>query len=202
MSEPDNNVKENTDIEESVNVDIDDASEKQEQTSQSEKKKGFFAGKQSSNETKKLTEEVEKLTKANEELKDHYMRIAAEYENYKRRTSKEMEAKYADAKCDTLRKLLPVIDNFDRAMSIEVPAECEAYGQGIKMIYDKLIETFTSMGVEEIKAVGETFDPELHYAVMHTDDESMGENVVAEVFEKGYKVGDKVLRYSMVKVAN
>lgn len=165
-------------------------------------KKSFFAGKQSSSEVKKLKDENEALKKAGDELKESYMRMAAEYENYKRRTAKEMEMRYTDAKADTIKKLLPVVDSYERALQIEIPAECTAYAEGIKMIYDKLIETLSSMGVEEIKAKGEIFDPNYHYAVMHADDDSVGENVIVEVFEKGYKIGDKVLRYSMVKVAN
>lgn len=149
------------------------------------RKKAFFPKKQGDAENKKLTEENIALKKANEEMKERYMRLAAEYENYKRRTAKEMETKYNDVKCDTLKNMLPVVDNFERALKVSVPDGCEAYSDGVKMIYDQLIAMLTSNGIEEINALGEVFDPAYHYAVMHAEDENMGENVIAEVFEKG-----------------
>ncbi len=208
MSEIDNNLNETDNVEEvdaSKETSVNECSSESEKEGSEDgkgKKKSFFANKQNSGETKKLVEELDSQKKATEEIKDRYMRMAAEYENYKRRTAKEMELRYSDAKADTLKKLLPVLDDFERAMAIEIPAECVAYNEGIKMIYNKLLETLATLGVEEIKAVGEVFNPELHYAVMHVDDENLGENTIAEVFEKGYRIGDKVLRYSMVKVAN
>lgn len=167
-----------------------------------EKKKSFFSKKQENAEYKKTLEELESLKQANEELKDRYMRLAAEYENYKRRTLKEMETKYVDVKGDTIKNVLPILDNFERALKIAIPEGCETYSAGIRMIYEQLLGMLASQNVEEIPSLGETFDPLLHYAVMHIEDESLGENTVAEVFEKGYRMGDKVLRYSMVKVAN
>ena len=205
MSEQDNIVNENDNVTEDIKEGESGETPGCEENAAEDKKSGkknFFSGKQASSEAKKLKDENEALKKANDELKDSYMRMAAEYENYKRRTAKEMESRYSDAKADTVKKLLPVVDSYERALQIEIPSECEAYSQGIKMIYDMLMETLSSMGVEEIKAKGEVFDPNYHYAVMHADDDSVGENIIVEVFEKGYKLGDKVLRYSMVKVAN
>lgn len=167
-----------------------------------EKKKSFFSKKQENTEHKKTLEELEALKKANEALQDRYMRLAAEYENYKRRTAKEMETKYVDVKGDTLKNVLPILDNFERALKTEVPVGCEAYSTGIQLIYNQLLAMLAAQQVEEIPSLGETFDPQLHHAVMHIEDENLGENTVAEVFEKGYRMGDKVLRYSMVKVAN
>ena len=205
MNEQDNIVNENDNVAEDIKEGDSGETPGIEETAAEDKKSGkknFFSGRQASSEAKKLKDENEALKIANDELKDSYMRMAAEYENYKRRTAKEMESRYSDAKADTVKKLLPVVDSYERALLIEIPLECEAYSQGIKMIYDMLMETLSSMGVEEIKAKGEVFDPNYHYAVMHADDDSVGENIIIEVFEKGYKIGDKVLRYSMVKVAN
>ena len=135
-----------------------------------------------------------------EETEDKYKRILAEYDNFKRRTIKEKEAIYKDSVCETVEKMLPVIDNLERALSIEC-ADAE-YKKGMELIFKQVWDVFANLGCEEIKAVGENFDPELHNAVMHIEDESVAENTVVEQFQKGYKYKDKVLRYSMVKVAN
>ena len=178
------------------------AAAEEEGKSGTEKKKSFFSKKQENTEHKKALEELEALKNANDELKERYMRLAAEYENYKKRTLKELETKYVDVKGDTLKNVLPILDNFERALKTAIPEGCETYSEGIKMIYEQLLGMLAAQNVEEIPALGETFDPQLHYAVMHIEDESLGENTVAEVFEKGYRMGEKVLRYSMVKVAN
>ena len=170
-----------------------------------EKKKSFFSkkqGDQGAKEIKKLTDELETLKKSLDENRDKYLRLAADFENYKRRATKENEAKYLDSRADTVKQLLPIIDNFERAMKIEVPEDAKAYTSGYEMIYTLFQELLKNYNVEEIPALGEPFDINLHHAVMHVEDESLGESVVAEVFEKGYKMGDRVLRYSMVKVAN
>lgn len=153
-------------------------------------------------ELKKLRTQVEEAQQASEEMKDRYTRMCAEFENYKRRTGKELDARYADAKGDVWKNILPVVDNFERAIAQETDEAHVSYKQGVEMIYRQLMETMKAAGVEEIEAVGIEFNPELHNAVMHVEDESIGANMVVEVFAKGYKMGDKVLRYSMVKVAN
>lgn len=152
-----------------------------------------------------VKEEVKEAEEVNykalyEETEDKYKRILAEYDNFKRRTIKEKEAIYKDSVCETVEKMLPVIDNLERALSIEC-ADAE-YKKGMELIFKQVWDVFANLGCEEIKAVGENFDPELHNAVMHIEDESVAENTVVEQFQKGYKYKDKVLRYSMVKVAN
>ena len=165
-------------------------------------KKGSGGNKKAgdSKELKKLKEELEKSRQELEEYKARYMRMAAEYDNYKKRTAREMDSRYADAKLDVLKAILPVLDNFERGMT----AECSdsAYKEGVELIFKQFTDLLTQQGVTEIEAVGQPFDPNLHNAVMHIEDETLGENTVAEVFMKGYKQGDKVLRHSMVKVAN
>ena len=134
------------------------------------------------------------------EQEDKYLRLAAEYDNYRKRTAKEKESIWADAKADTAAALLPVYDNLERAVRQETADE--AYKKGVEMTMSQLKEVFAKLGIEEIPALGEPFDPNLHNAVMHVDDEQLGENVVAEVFQAGFRCGEKVIRFSMVKVAN
>ena len=148
---------------------------------------------------KKNKEEIKKLTNENETLKDRLLRLTAEYENYRKRTAKEKEALYTDACNDVLKEILPVVDNIERAYAAE--GSVEDLKKGIEMTMKGLDGAFEKLGVEEIDASGE-FDPNLHQAVMHIEDENYDKNVVAEVFMKGYKRGDKVIRHSVVKVAN
>ena len=131
---------------------------------------------------------------------DAHLRLAAEYDNFRKRTQKEKDASYANGKADTIGKLLPIYDNLARAL--EQPTEDAAYKKGVEMTMTELEKIFAGMGVTAFGAVGETFDPNLHNAVMHTEDESLGENVIAQVFQKGFQVGDKVIRFAMVQVAN
>jgi len=131
---------------------------------------------------------------------DKYLRLAAEYDNYRKRTAKEKEALWADAKADTAAAFLPVYDNLERAIKQETADE--AYKKGVEMTMNQLKEVFAKLGVTEIPALGQPFDPNLHNAVMHIDDESFGENEVAEVFQAGFQCGEKVIRFAMVKVAN
>lgn len=182
-------------IKEETTEEVQQESE-EETTSQKETKKGFGVGKKKASENK----EVKKLKEELEETQSRYMRMAAEYDNYKKRTAREMDARYNDAKLDILKAILPVLDNFERGME----AECtdSAYKQGVELIFKQFTDLLTQYGVEEIPALGQSFDPNFHNAVMHIDDENLGENEIAEVFQKGYKQGDKVLRHSMVKVAN
>lgn len=147
--------------------------------------------------------ELEKSLAAAEAQKktddDRYLRMLAEYDNFRRRAAKEKDGIYADAYSDAIGALLPVLDNLDRAVGCTDP---EALAGGLAMTLKSFTEALGKLGVEEIKADGETFDPNLHNAVMHVDDESAGEGQVVEVFQKGYKKGDKVIRHAVVKVAN
>ena len=144
--------------------------------------------------------EVENLKKLVAMQEDKYLRLAAEYENYRRRTAKEKEAIWADAKGDAAAAFLPVYDNLERALKQETADE--AYAKGVQMIMTQFKTTLEKLGIQEIPALGETFDPNLHNAVMHIEDENLGENVVAEVFQTGFQTGDKIIRHAMVKVAN
>lgn len=137
------------------------------------------------------------------ELNDRYLRLMAEYDNYKKRSIKERTQAYDNAKIDAINELLPVLDNLDRAVSVEVSGdEAKKILDGVLMVKKQLIDTFTKIGVKPIEAVGQTFNPELHNAVMHIEDEAYGENEIVEEFAKGYTLNDKVIRHSMVKVAN
>lgn len=133
-------------------------------------------------------------------LNDKYLRICAEYDNFRRRSQKEKDGLYEDIKAETLRKFLPVYDNLVRAL--EQPTEDEAYRRGVEMIMSQFNSTMEKLGVVEIESLGQKFDPDFHNAVMHVDDEEKGENEIVEVFQKGFKMGDKIIRFAMVKVAN
>ena len=132
--------------------------------------------------------------------RDSHLRLAAEFDNFRKRTIKEKEASYGHGKADAVAKLLPVYDNLERALN--QPTEDAAYKKGVELTMNELTKIFTSLGVEIFGNVGEAFDPNLHNAVMHTEDESLGENVISMVFQKGFKIGDKVVRFAMVQVAN
>ena len=142
----------------------------------------------------------EKKSEAPQGASDAYLRLLAEYDNYRKRSQREKDALYADIKADTLLKFLPVYDNLVRAL--KQPTEDEAYRKGIEMIMTQFCTTMEKLGVEKIEALGKTFDPSLHNAVMHVDDEQKGENEIVEVFQEGFRLGDKVIRFAMVKVAN
>ncbi len=136
---------------------------------------------------------------------DRYLRVAAEYDNYRRRTKNELEFLLQDASCAVVCELLPVLDSFESALNMEGEAGKdlkESDSTGISLIHKQLITALKKVGVEEIKALGEEFDPTLHQAVMSVEDENAGENEIVEVFQKGYRHGDRVIRHSMVKVAN
>jgi molecular chaperone GrpE len=143
---------------------------------------------------------VEELETALKAEKDKYLRLAAEYENYRKRSTKERENLYNDIRSDTLAKLLPVYDNLSRALSQE--CSDEAFFKGVEMTMAQLKEILQKCGVTEIPAVGEPFNPDLHNAVMHVEDPAFAASTVAEEYEKGFMLGDKVIRCSMVKVAN
>lgn len=131
---------------------------------------------------------------------DKYLRLAAEYDNYRKRTAKEKEALWTDIKADTAAAFLPVYDNLERA--VNQPTADEAYKKGVEMTMNQLKEVFTKLGITEIPALGEQFDPNLHNAVMHIDSEELGENVISQVFQAGFRCGEKVIRFAMVQVAN
>ena len=128
------------------------------------------------------------------------LRLAAEYDNFRKRTAKEKEQSYTNGKSDAVAKLLPVYDNLERALN--QPTEDEAFKKGVEMTMTQLVGIFSGLGVEIFGNVGEEFDPNFHNAVMHTEDESLGENVISQVFQKGFKLGDKIIRFAMVQVAN
>ena len=131
---------------------------------------------------------------------DAHLRLAAEYDNFRKRTVKEKEASYGNGKADAVAKMLPVYDNLERALN--QPTEDEAYKKGVEMTMNELVKIFTGLGVEIFGEKGDQFDPNLHNAVMHIDDETLEENAIAMVFQKGFKLGDKVVRFAMVQVAN
>lgn len=143
------------------------------------------------------------LEKKYNELEDKYYRLAAEYTNFQRRSREEKEAMYTNAVSDTVAELLPVLDNLQRAVDTSAEtADAKTIADGVAMIAKLASDAFAKLGVEPIEAVGKEFDAALHNAVMHVDDDSYGTNEVVEEFQKGYKCKDKVIRYSMVKVAN
>ncbi|WP_160686434.1 nucleotide exchange factor GrpE [Clostridium sp. C2-6-12] len=151
------------------------------------------------NIVKTLKEENEKLKEELDGTKDRLLRLTAEYDNYRKRTIKEKEGIYSDAYVDVLKEIIPIIDNLERAISAD--GSIEDLKKGIEMTMKGCQDSFAKLGVQEIDTTGE-FDPNLHNAVMHIEDENLGNNVIAEVFQKGYKKDDKIIRHSMVKVAN
>ncbi len=153
-----------------------------------------------------VTEAVEETVEVNpwEEKynaeRDAHLRVAAEYDNFRKRTVKEKEASYGNGKADAVAKMLPIYDNLERALN--QPTEDAAYKKGVEMTMNELLKIFGSLGVEVFGNVGDAFDPNLHNAVMHIDSEELGENTIAQVFQKGFKLGEKIVRFAMVQVAN
>lgn len=191
-------------IEENKNLEENESCE--EETVNNEDVKSEDEGDKKQKKAKKLENELAKKEKELEDVKaqladinDKYMRMLAEYDNFRRRSQKEREGVYSDAYSDAINALLPVLDNLGRAVGCEDP---KALADGLALILKSFDEGLAKLGVEEIKALGETFDPERHYAVLHVEDENYGENEVVEVLQKGYTRGDKVIRYAVVKVAN
>ena len=133
-------------------------------------------------------------------LTDKYLRLTVEYENFRKRSQREKEAVYPDAVAATVEKFLQVVDNFERAMACET--QDKEYKKGVDLIYSSLLDTLQKLQVEAYAQVGDSFEPELHNAVMHVEDENFGENVISAVFQKGYKIGERVIRHAMVQVAN
>ena len=133
-------------------------------------------------------------------LNDSHLRLAAEYDNFRKRTIKEKEASYGNGKSDAVAKMLPVYDNLERALNQETADA--AFKKGVEMTMNELVKIFTALGVEIFGTVGDAFDPNLHNAVMHIDSDELGENTISQVFQKGFKIGEKVVRFAMVQVAN
>ena len=151
-------------------------------------------------EETEVTPEVDPWEEKYNAEHDAHLRLAAEYDNFRKRTVKEKEASYGNGKADAVAKMLPVYDNLERALNQETSDV--AYKKGVEMTMNELVKIFTGLGVEIFGNVGEEFDPNLHNAVMHIDSEELGENTIAMVFQKGFKIGDKVVRFAMVQVAN
>ena len=151
--------------------------------------------------TREQVEQMELAVKQLESTKDQFARLAAEYDNYRKRTAKEKETLYQDAKADTIKEFLAVYDNLERAAAAP-GGEDDPHKKGLEMIFTQYKELLKKLGVSEIEAQGRPFDPERHEAVMHVDDENLGENEVAQVFQAGFVLGDKVIRHAVVQVAN
>lgn len=151
--------------------------------------------------TREQVEKMELAAKQLESVKDQFTRLTAEYDNYRKRTTKEKERLYQDAKADTIREFLAVYDNLERAAASE-GGEDSPHKKGLEMIFAQYKEILKKLGVTQIEALGQPFDPEKHNAVMHIDDESLGENVVSQVFQEGFELGGKVIRHAIVQVAN
>ena len=151
-------------------------------------------------EEPKQPDALEQARAAQAQEHDQFLRLAAEYDNFRKRTQREKDGIYQDAVADTVKKFLPVYDNLERALHHETADE--AYKKGVEMTLTELVKILDALGVKPFGEAGETFDPQRHNAVMHIEDESLGENVIAEVFQTGFSHGDKVIRFAMVKVAN
>ena len=174
--------------------------EEKAETPKEEKKEKARKDKAEKKKEDKAAPQEEKKAEPPQAQSDAYLRLLAEYDNYRKRSQREKDSLYADIKADTLLKFLPVYDNLVRALN--QPTEDEAYRKGIEMIMTQFCTTMEKLGVEKIESLGRTFDPALHNAVMHVDDETKGENEIVEVFQEGFRLGEKVIRFAMVKVAN
>jgi len=175
---------------------------------ESEAKTDEKGKKDKKSDVKKLKAEIEELTKAldaekkrADEANDKYMRLAAEYDNFRKRSQKEKDAVYGDAVSDTIKGIIPIIDNLQYAQKYQ-DGDREKFAEGVELILSKVPETLEKMNVKMFGEAGEQFNPEIHNAVFHIEDESFGENEIAEVLQCGYMHGEKVIRYAMVKVAN
>ncbi|MCI7741754.1 MAG: nucleotide exchange factor GrpE [Clostridiales bacterium] len=181
---------------------------KEEAGTEPEKTEETTAGKKEDKKASKKdgkpdAEKKEAQSSPAEELKganDRYLRLLAEYDNYRKRSQKEKDSLYADVKSDTVAKFLPVYDNLVRALAQST--EDEAYRKGVEMIMTQFNTTLEKLGATRIESLGQKFDPSLHNAVMHVEDEEKGENEIVEVFQEGFLMGEKVIRFAMVKVAN
>ena len=173
---------------------LEETAEKTEKKAKKKKEKGYTF-------TREQVEQMELAAKQLESVKDQFVRLTAEYDNYRKRTAKEKDGLYQDARADTIREFLAVYDNLERACAAEGDDD-SPHKKGLVMIFHQYQEILKKLGVEEIAALGQTFDPETMNAVMHVDDENFGENTVAQVFQAGFRLGDKVVRHAIVQVAN
>ena len=187
---------EEQDTEETVEEAAEEAAEPTEETEGSEEGSGFMKKFGRKNKKDKKDEKIEELT-------DRLTRQMAEFDNFRKRTEKEKSQMYEIGAKDIIEKILPVVDNFERGIAA-VPEEEKSnpFAEGMEKIYKQLMTTLEEIGVKPIEAVGQEFDPDFHNAVMHVEDENLGENIVAEELQKGYMYRDSVVRHSMVKVAN
>jgi len=172
----------------------EEEAEKTEKKPKKKKEKGYTF-------TREQVEQMELAAKQLESVKDQFTRLTAEYDNYRKRTTKEKDGIYQDAKADTIKAFLAVYDNLERAAATEGD-EDSPHKKGLLMIFQQVKDILAKLGVTEIEAKGQPFDPERMEAVMHIDDESFGENEVAQVFQAGFMLGDKVIRHAIVQVAN
>jgi len=193
-----NEEAETSEVAEEKAPEVESQDGKEEKNSRADKKKL----KKAEAEVERLTAELSKKESELAEASDKYMRLYAEYDNYRRRTTIEKDSRYSDGYIEAIEQILPILDNMERAEQFCAEEEESPIAKGITMTVRSFVEALNKMGVEEIEALGAQFDPNLHNAVMHIDDEQYGENEIVEVLMKGYKRGDKVLRYAMVKVAN
>ena len=150
-------------------------------------------------ETEKLEEKIAELEAQLLEKEDRILRLAAEYDNFRRRSREEREAAYSAALADAVSEFLPLTDNLERAQQFD---DADKVRDGLVMIAKSVESVFAKLGIEEVGLAGEQFDPNLHNAVLHVEDENLGENIIVEVFQKGYKKGNKIIRFAMVKTAN
>lgn len=186
-------VKEVTSEEEAVVIENEEDTAEDTSEGGEVEKKGFF----------KKDKKKDKKDELIEELTDKYKRTFAEFDNFRKRSEKEKASMYEVGARDVIEKILPVVDNFERGFkAVSEEEKATPFADGMDKIYKQLLKTLEDMGVKEIEALGMEFDPNLHNAVMHVEDEELGENVVAEVLQKGYLYRDTVVRHSMVKVAN
>ena len=187
---------EEQDTEETVEEAAEEAAEPTEETEGSEEESGFMKKFGRKNKKDKKDEKIEELT-------DRLTRQMAEFDNFRKRTEKEKSQMYEIGAKDIIEKILPVVDNFERGIAA-VPEEEKSnpFAEGMEKIYKQLMTTLEEIGVKPIEAVGQEFDPDFHNAVMHVEDEEVGENIITEEFQKGYLYRDSVVRHSMVKVAN
>lgn len=177
-------------VEETAEAAVKDKKEKKSGDKEAKKQKGRIV---------QLEKELEEAKAAADEANDKYLRVCAEYDNFRKRSRAERDSIYADAAADSLKELLPLIDNLERATQYTAP---DKVAEGVAMILSTLPSVFEKLKVTAFGEVGETFDPNIHNAVMHVEDEEHGEGEITDVFQKGYMIGDKVVRYAMVKVAN
>ena len=194
-NEKENDIKENTETAEPVEETVETVEEKSAKPDKAEKKKVKELEKKLAEAQKSLDAKTQECA----ETTDKYLRMMAEYDNFRKRRAKEKESIYADAYADALKSILPIIDNLEKAAEYK---DAEKVSKGVEMILKSATDALTKMGVESFGEKGEQFDPNRHNAVMHVEDESLEEGVIVDVFQKGYSKGDKILRYAMVSVAN